>query len=340
MQLKAYLEQTKSPVEALDLHGPLIQAKPQGVVYFPQDTHWNGRGYFTGYQAMCAALARWFPEIRPQRLGTDYALQAQPSLDGEWSLFGLPGEGLKYKSEYLAPLGTQHAHKEMAPFPHEITPPPLSWQAPLYWEGPGKKSLLFFHDSFMRAGLLHRDEVPLAEHFARTMLVGMQPSEYELDVLVEMYHPDVVIEERAERFLAAVPAPLLDASRCSHAEDAIGGDKKLILQSVNATVDQRPSGLVVTASNNGPYFYLPELTHPIQGLTIRITTPDTVSAYIYAVGGPGFEWAKRPRTVRLHPGLNELSLLVPPETTRIRIDPGDKPLTYTIHQVRYLNGCR
>jgi hypothetical protein len=204
-QLMAYLKQTGSPAEILDLHDAMMQAKGQGNLFFPQDTHWNGRGYFVAYQAMCAALNRWYPEIRPQKLGVDYALRTVPWAQGEWTLFGLTEENLGYRSEFLVPLGTQRGRKGVAPFPAEIAPLPERWSTPLYWEGPGQHALLVFNDSYMRTGPLDKEQVPLAEHFARTLLDKRRPSDHEVQLIVDDFHPDVVIEERAERLMRAVP---------------------------------------------------------------------------------------------------------------------------------------
>ena len=44
-QLLAHLRAAGSPVNVLPLHDALRAAKSEGLVYFPQDTHWNGRGF-------------------------------------------------------------------------------------------------------------------------------------------------------------------------------------------------------------------------------------------------------------------------------------------------------
>lgn len=205
-QLQEYLRATNSQENILDLHAALLSAKSQGTLYFAQDTHWNGRGAFVAYQAMCEALGRWFPQITPQVLGRDYAIRPSPFGGGEWSLLGLPEENFSYPSEFLFPLGTQKAQKADAPFPADVRILPESWNAPLYWKGNGQHSLLVLHDSFMRNGPLDPDHVPLAEDFSRTLLVGGMRSDWDLETIANAFHPDIVIEERAERYLQWVPA--------------------------------------------------------------------------------------------------------------------------------------
>jgi alginate O-acetyltransferase complex protein AlgJ len=204
-QLRRYLQKTGSPAEVLDLHEAMLRSKGQGELYLEQDAHWNGRGFFVGYQAICERLAHWIPGIRPQQLGIDYKVVAVPWGLGDWSMLGLPEENLNYRSEFLVSLGTQRARKGVAPFPAEITQYPDPLRMPYYREGPGQNSLLMFNDSFMHVGLMSMEDVPFAEHFARTLMVGMQPSDRELQLIVDKFHPDVVIEERAERFMSNVP---------------------------------------------------------------------------------------------------------------------------------------
>jgi hypothetical protein len=205
-QLRTYLRNGNSSIELLDLHDALINEKPKGVLYFPQDTHWNGRGLFVAYDAILRAVRRWYPDVVPQTLGRDYSIQIQPWIGGDWNLFGLPEENLNYTSEFLVPARPQSKVRLAAPFPKSGIPPiPEPWNAPLYWEGKGAHSLLILHDSFMRTGALDRDETPFAEGFARTMLVGIRASNEQLDLIVDAFHPDIVIEERAERTLDTVP---------------------------------------------------------------------------------------------------------------------------------------
>src|SRR5262249_2449817 len=59
-----YLRQ-HTQLELVDLRRPLREAKRQGRLYFRRDTHWNDRGAFAGYQAIVAALGRWYPAMVP-----------------------------------------------------------------------------------------------------------------------------------------------------------------------------------------------------------------------------------------------------------------------------------
>ncbi len=221
-QLLEYLRKTGSPADVLDLHEALLAAKPTGTLYYQQDTHWNGRGFWVAYQAMCRALQRWFPEITPRDLGQNYKIRSQAWAAGDWALVGLSELNLTYPSEFLVPLGTQKARMSSPPAIPDGVTIREPWLTPLLWVGPGKRKALVIHDSYMRVATRKPDDFrtdvasayvgyqPLAEHFARMLLVGARSSDREEQILEQAFmnqlHPDVVIEERAERTLRWVPA--------------------------------------------------------------------------------------------------------------------------------------
>jgi hypothetical protein len=203
-QLKDYLKSRNSRVDLLDLHDALLAAKPSGVQYLPQDTHWNGRGYFTGYLALVERLRQWFPEISPQVLGRDYEIREAPWIGGEWGLLGLPEESLRSVSEFLFPIGSHTSRKVPAPaIPWIAKDKPVST---IYFRGSQPRSLLILHDSFMRTGSLDTVQIPLTDNFGRTLLIGgRRPSDHDLELIADVFHPDVIIEERVERNMAEIP---------------------------------------------------------------------------------------------------------------------------------------
>jgi len=85
-QLIAYLRETHSPANVLDLRPVLLEAKHDGLVYFPQDTHWNGRGYFAAYRAISRRLQEWFPDLPVQALGTNFDIKRTYNPLGDWGL--------------------------------------------------------------------------------------------------------------------------------------------------------------------------------------------------------------------------------------------------------------
>jgi hypothetical protein len=108
----------------------------------------------------------------------------------------------------------------------------------------------------------------------------------------------------------------------------------------NAKADYRASTLFVSAVNDDPFLLLPPLSHPIERISIRISTPAAVTFETYAISDDRPDWPSRPIRVHLHSGDNQISVPVPPGTTRLRIDPGDLKLTYSIQEISYLSECR
>lgn len=207
-QLMAYLKKTQSPVAILPLHDLLRAAKSQGLVYFPQDTHWNGRGFFLANQEILREVKRrWFPDLNVPTLAPDYAIEAQPFLGGEWNLVGLPRENGTFFSEFVvrktpALAKAESGHRLPSNWP-EI---PESWVRPLWYSQPqGKHRVVVIHDSFMRTGCPDRDHIPLAESFAYSLFVGRRPDTAQLMTIIEREHPDLVIQELVERHIFGLP---------------------------------------------------------------------------------------------------------------------------------------
>ena len=58
-------ELANSPVQVLDLRGPLLQAKQKEQVYFRTDTHWNPVGAHLAYTNILNSLQPSFPILNP-----------------------------------------------------------------------------------------------------------------------------------------------------------------------------------------------------------------------------------------------------------------------------------
>lgn len=208
-QLMAHLRATGSKVSVLPLHDVLRAAKSEGLVYFPQDTHWNGRGFFYANQAIARfAQERWFPDLPIPTLAPDYEIKPMAWEGGEWNLVGLPDENGKFRSEFLirkTPLLSRLGRGQLPDNWQEI---PQPWLAPLWFSQPtGRHRVVVLHDSFMRTGNPDRNQMPLAESFAQSLFIGSLPGVRELSSLVERERPELVILELVERHLQPTPPP-------------------------------------------------------------------------------------------------------------------------------------
>jgi hypothetical protein len=135
-------------------------------------------------------------------MGTDLQLIRVPWEEGEWGMFALPEENRKYVSEFLsAPPSPSIRNVSVVPSSADgLARPPVGLE-----NSRGRGRLLCFHDSFYLAGVRPRDQQLMAAHFARSVFLWMRPTNRQFLDWVEQEHPDVVIEQRAERLLASVP---------------------------------------------------------------------------------------------------------------------------------------
>ena len=201
-QIDQYLKDTRSPIRFIDLRGALWAQKSAGDLYFPGDAHWNGRGFFIGYQEMFKAI---WPGLEPLQLGQYFEIRSTPnrSFHDLASMLGLPAPS--GSSILLTHRGRAKSVPATATLPTDLDAPPSSAIAyALSTPGAGFKRLLVFHDSFLDVGPMTKVDQPLAADFSRSYFIFMDPDDDTVRSLVDAEHPDVVVEEHVERSLADV----------------------------------------------------------------------------------------------------------------------------------------
>jgi hypothetical protein len=201
-EIVAYLKETRSSIRLVDLRHALFAAKSRGDAYFPGDTHWNGRGFFAGYQEMFKAI---WPGEQPLELGPYFEIRISPnqSLHDLANILGLPAPS--GSSVFLAHRGSATSIPATAALPADVdafasNSPTFALATP----GADSKRLLVFHDSFFDVGPMTKVDQPLAAHFSRSYFVFMDPDDDTIRSFVDAEHPDVVLEEHVERSLADV----------------------------------------------------------------------------------------------------------------------------------------
>jgi acetyltransferase AlgX (SGNH hydrolase-like protein) len=202
-QLIQYLRSTGSPIHFIDLRDALSEEKSTGYLYYPSDTHWNGRGFFAAYREMLKALR---PAAQPLQLGRDDEIRELPSNSYHdlSSMLGLP-PGFSH-SYFLAHRGSPKAVPVAATWPPDVDPPPSPSSAyALSSPDSGQPRLLVFHDSFFNAGPRTQQDQPLAAHFSRSYFAAIDPDDNTMKSFVDIEHPNIVLEEHAERILGNVP---------------------------------------------------------------------------------------------------------------------------------------
>jgi alginate O-acetyltransferase complex protein AlgJ len=202
-QLVEYLHEN-SAVEILDLRDALRQVKTTGSVYYARDSHWNERGAFIVYREICNRLARWFPDIRPWSM-EDFTITIKNRVGDLGTMLGL-GEELTQQCEVFMPRKKRESHRVDVTLPDEHQWPEhiVRNQVVAMESQSAKHRLVFFHDSFGNHGGLQEY---LGEHFSRITFVPIDFENDCLELMVELEHPDVVIQELVERKLGQVPSP-------------------------------------------------------------------------------------------------------------------------------------
>jgi hypothetical protein len=214
-QLKRYLK-AHSNFDILDLHEPLMRAKPLGQLYQQTDTHWNPLGAYIGYQEIMTRLKAWYPNVKAAPL-SDFEIVHQQRPGGDLArVMGLKNV-MKENYVDLLPRQPQQA-RYLAPSQFPFHGP--EFQPPLFRITERKNAdiprAVVIHDSFGEALIPF-----LAEHFGRATFAWRDRFEPDL-ILREK--PNVVIQILVERKLqypvnALVPEEKLPESAASSVDN-------------------------------------------------------------------------------------------------------------------------
>jgi alginate O-acetyltransferase complex protein AlgJ len=183
-------------IPLVDPRPDLEAAKARERVYWMTDTHWNDRGAFAAYRRIVLTLAQWYPALEP------LPREAFADLAFDWpggdlaTMIGLPDvfrEELLVLSRRVPGPG----HPADPGLPGAQTPP-----------APSDPQATETGIAALPRGLVLRDSfavalIPfLADHFQRIVYL---PTHELVPADIEREHPDVVIEEFAERMLMKPP---------------------------------------------------------------------------------------------------------------------------------------
>lgn len=187
-QFLSYLNSTGSTLDVLYLRDDLLDAKKEGIAYYPPDTHWSSLGAWFGYKRIVSHLG-----LKPQPLssfrwytGTDdfHDLVNMLGLKGIWELepATLLDKSFPRKATIEQVGGSQDPSK-------------VDIHASI--EDPDLPVAMVFGDSFFGALIPF-----LTEHFQRTTMIRGRFLDREL---IEREKPDFVIVEIVERNASSLP---------------------------------------------------------------------------------------------------------------------------------------
>jgi hypothetical protein len=188
----------------IDLRSTFLQAKTQLTqnLYFKSDTHWNSYGAYVAYKKIVESVRD------KSELNKIYLNGTEPNSSTTIDYGDLAKMSRIHFSEVDPAMHFENHYSVSAP---PLPPLGLAFnqhtQVQSYINPNGKGTALIFHDSFMSALMPFINET-----FARVIYVWNNPDDDMFVRMVEQEHPDVVIEERAERFMQLTPKGELPAA--------------------------------------------------------------------------------------------------------------------------------
>jgi len=193
-QLMEYMKDSEVPI--LDLRKALIRAKAEGQIYQRIDTHWNDFGAAIAQYEIMRYLTKSYPNIQPIRYAAqDFLWESRQGGDLA-NMLNLSGI-LKEQSRPRLRSPASQCEKQMI----GDTTDPLFMQPFMTTCLTGELSALIFRDSFFAALQPY-----ISSYFSKSVYVWTQPDIEMIAQLVEQYAPNIVIEERVERYLKNIPA--------------------------------------------------------------------------------------------------------------------------------------
>lgn len=182
-----------------DLRPVLRAERREQLLYYETGTHWNHLGAYAAYRSLSECLQRTIPALQP--LGLDAFLVSYGPGESISRMLCLRDADIGVPDAPRLTLRAPHATRVPVSIPPGLPPGDTSIYAT---ECPqATRTLLVIHDSFFM-DFMRR---VLPEHFARTIWVRSNGNfdHARLVALIDSFHPDVVIEERVERFMALAP---------------------------------------------------------------------------------------------------------------------------------------
>lgn len=197
-QLLNHLQRTNPSLEVVDLCPALLAAKRRDRLYFQTDTHWNNSGAFVGYRVLAERLRKKFPELHPLERGDFRVVELQDKPGDLARLLSLQ-RFLREPAPHWNPIRPFRARDESGAISTaDPTNIPFDWRVTNFPRASIPRAVIF-RDSFFS-----QVKPFLAEHIGHAVYEWT----YTFDrATVEREHPDVVIEQLAERRLMVDPPP-------------------------------------------------------------------------------------------------------------------------------------
>ena len=179
-------------IPVIDLRPALLDAKKSQVVYSKIGTHWNQYGANVAQNEIVKHLAERFADVRPTLFGPE-------SYDWSAVEHGVDLARMMGLDDRLAITGPEYTGASRTAI---RTPAELATNRTRFVtrrdDAEANVDVVVFRDSFFTAM-----QPDFSEHFASVTYIWSMPSFESLQSIANSMRPDVVIEERAERYLPA-----------------------------------------------------------------------------------------------------------------------------------------
>jgi len=191
-QLMETLKQDRD-VEVLDLRPGLLNAKSERRLYQKTDTHWNEYGAFVGYKEIMHKISQWFPK---EQFKFDFYFHDTMTEGPAGDLARVLG--LHETTKEMCPLLKEvHFCAQLMELRLEIENPQKLKETEPFMNGCKDANLraLVFKDSFF-----NMIQPFFSENFQQVVYLWQDYDQKTVERLIDTLHPDLVIEERVERF--------------------------------------------------------------------------------------------------------------------------------------------
>jgi alginate O-acetyltransferase complex protein AlgJ len=185
----------KLPDYYLDLYKPLFKAKQQYQIYSKSDTHWNSLGAKHGYEIILERIRKSTSKKHLQPVFTFSGKWEENSIDGDLAVMLGMADKFKEKHPRLETSKKCAAYSDFTYKINNISKNPIA-----------KPFITKCHEAELKA-VIFRDsffsvlEPMLSENCKQAIYIWDRFSEETMSVILQDFKPDIVIEERVERFL-------------------------------------------------------------------------------------------------------------------------------------------
>lgn len=317
-QLSEYMRDSQVPV--LDLRSPLLQAKAEGLLYYKTDTHWNNFGASVAQYEIMRYISEYFPDIHPTDY--DYSDFALAESSGDMArMLNLSSELQEMTPQIKKAL--PECNKQLL----DTKPIRTTFSTDCRANAP---TALIFRDSFFTALQPY-----ISQYFSNSVYVWGQPNFKELEKYVGSGAPQVVIEERVERYLASVPALPVPGDK---AYDAFFGTRfqmgqvvyqlgehhpKVLSARHRLSINRTEQGYLLIPQGANPFFLLPQFSidremQYLLRIDLNVSQETALQVFFATLQMPRYD-QEHSISVQLRAGDNRLYFLLDSVNLRGRI---------------------